>query len=130
MGIDRIDDDTSYKTNIMNGKEIDEETYERIKLDVMKYHIRYTLRITAEKLAEAGKTIGDLPIPSVEDIGNAAFEELMRASQQTEEVAIADIGFKIWIEYDENDKRDFSRLYRESIIAAASNVKTFTEKFA
>ena len=114
----------------MNGKEIDEETYERIKLDVMKYHIRYTLRITAEKLAEAGKTIGDLPIPSVEDIGNAAFEELMRASQQTEEVAIADIGFKIWIEYDENDKRDFSRLYREYIIAAASNVKTFTEKFA
>lgn len=130
MGIDRIDDDTSYKTNIMNGKKIDKETYERIKLDVMKYHIQYTLRITAEKLAEAGKTIGDLPIPSVEDIGNAAFEELMRASQQTEEVAVADIGFKIWIEYDENDKRDFSRLYRESIIAAASNVKTFTEKFA
>jgi len=122
MGIDRIDD-------VM---------YDKIKLDVMNYHIQYTLQITADKLAEAGKTLGDLPIPSVEDIGNAAFAELLNASSQqnktlkeiTEEGGYSTSAPNIILRYDESDKRDFSKIFRESIIAAASNIKTFTEKFA
>lgn len=122
MGIDRIDDDM----------------YDKIKLDVMKYHIQYTLQITADKLAEAGKTLGDLPIPSVEDIGNASFAELLNASSQqnqtlkeiTEKGGLSTSAPNIILRYDESDKRDFSKIFRESIIAAVSNVKTFTEKFA
>jgi len=122
MGIDRIDDDM----------------YDKIKLDVMKYHIQYTLQITADKLAEAGKTLGDLPIPSVEDIGNAAFAELLNASSQhnqtlkeiTEEEGYSTSAPNVILRYDESDKRDFSKIFRESIIAAVSNVKTFSDKFA
>ena len=116
---------------------IDDEMYNNIKLDVMRYHVQFTLQITADKLAEIGKTLGDLPIPSVEQIGNLAFAELIMQSQSPEnretlkEMQDVDVGFPdLVLRYDESDRRDFSKIFREAIISCASNVKTFTEKFA
>jgi len=116
---------------------IDDEMYNDIKLDVMRYHVQFTLQITAEKLAEVGKTLGDLPIPSVEQIGNLAFAELIMQSQSEKlplnEYQDADAKIQlpnIILRYDESDKRDFSKIFREAIISSVSNVKTFTEKFA
>ena len=114
---------------------IDDEMYNDIKLDVMRYHVQFTLQITIDKLAEIGKTLGDLPIPSVEQIGNLAFAELIMQSQSPKNLEtlkeMQDVGFPdLVLRYDESDKRDFSRIFRESIIAAVGNIKTFTEEFA
>jgi len=138
---------------------IDDEMYNDIKLDVMRYHVQFTLQITAEKLAEVGKTLGDLPIPSVEQIGNLAFAELIMHSQSPKNrETLNEIVSKeednlmntlvgqskkhgchrdskvelpnIILRYDESDRRDFSKIFREAIISSVSNVKTFTEKFA
>ena len=108
--------------------------YNDIKLDVMRYHVQFTLQITADKLAEVGKNLGDLPIPSVEQIGNLAFAELIMHSQSPENREtlneIVSQFPNIILRYDESDRRDFSRIFREAIISAASNVKTFSDKFA
>jgi len=125
------------KGSSMRKDGIDDEMYNDIKLDVMRYHVQFTLQITAEKLAEVGKTLGDLPIPSVEQIGNLAFAELIMQSQSEKlplnEYQDADAKIQlpnIILRYDESDKRDFSKIFREAIISSVSNVKTFTEKFA
>lgn len=119
---------------------IDDDVYEKIKSDVMKYHIQQTLEITCSKLADIGKNIGDLPIVKVEDIGNAAFAELIRASndsdnQKTLDDFLQDTELfpdvpKVVLRYNEDDKREFSRMYRHAIIVAASNAKMFSDRFA
>tara|TARA_R110000851_G_scaffold108116_6_gene229021 strand:+ start:18160 stop:18525 length:366 start_codon:yes stop_codon:yes gene_type:complete len=111
----------------------DEEIYTQIKLEVMKYHIQVTLDIAFNKLSIKGKTIGDLPIPAVELIGEAAFAELVKASDGANiplnEVLSTKKLAPIFLSYDDTDRRDFSSLFRQAIMEAASNSATFSDQY-
>ena len=118
--MNNIDDD---ETNEMR------EIIAGIKTALIEQHILETLDMAQTALADKGKTLADMPIMQVEEMGNESWNVLHSVTADATPMETTRFG-AIQIIFDESDKREFSRIYRHTVLTAVSKQQRFLQDWA
>ena len=100
-----------------------------IKTALIEQHIVETLDMAQSALADRGKTLADMPIMQVEEMGNESWKVLYSATADARPLDTTKLG-AIQIIFDEYDKREFSRIYRHTVLTAVSKQQRFLQDWA
>ena len=100
-----------------------------IKTALIEQHIVETLDMAQSALADRGKTLADMPIMQVEEMGNESWKVLYSATADAQPLDTTKLG-AIQIIFDKYDKREFSRIYRHTVLTAVSKQQQFLQDWA
>lgn len=100
-----------------------------IKTALIEQHIVETLDMAQSALADKGKTLADMPIMQVEEMGNESWNVLHSVTADAQPLDTTKFG-AIQIIFDDADKREFSRIYRHTVLTAVSKQQRFLQDWA